>query len=138
MDLGIAPALTGIVLVEARQIPVIPLVERLGPDRLDAALAHLLQDQCAGMLCPLKVGGEGDVESVPLLLQPAAGGPGLGDAELGELRIAPAGEKLLEVPFALAVASEDEQALHQTSILFLGEWCDATESAPAGLVYRPT
>jgi hypothetical protein len=40
------------------------------------------------------------------------------DAHFGEARVLPAGEQVLQVPVALAVADEDECAVHVSSI----EW----------------
>ena len=59
-----------------------------------------------------EVGGEGDVELHAHRLQPPAGLACFLDAEIGQARVLPAGEQVLEVPFALAVAGEDEKAVH--------------------------
>jgi hypothetical protein len=54
-------------------------------------------------------GREGNVERQPLRLQLAPGFLGLGDALRGEIGILPAGEKIFQVPFALAVTHEHEK-----------------------------
>ena len=49
------------------------------------------------------------VEVVPALTEQTAGLAGLGDALIGQADVVdPAGESVLEVPLALAVAQEDE------------------------------
>ena len=50
MDLLLAPAGAGVVLVEAREIAVIALVQGLVRDGLQIRLADLFQDQLAGAL----------------------------------------------------------------------------------------
>ncbi len=47
----------------------------------------------------------------PLRLQLAAGFLGLGDALFGEVGILPAGEEVLQIPFALAVAHQHEKTV---------------------------
>ena len=59
-----------------------------------------------------EIGREGDVELNAHRLQAPAGIACFLDAEIGEARILPAGEQVLEVPFALAVAGKDEKAVH--------------------------
>ena len=118
MDLLLAPAGAGIVLVEAREIAVIALVQGLVRDGLQIRLADLFQHQLAGALGPREVGGEGDVELHAHLLQAPAGIACLLDAEIGEARILPAGEQVLQVPFALAVADEHKKAVHVSASPF--------------------
>ena len=65
-----------------------------------------------------EIGGEGDVELHAHLLQATAGIACLLDAEIGEARILPAGEQVLEVPFALAVAGKHEKAVHVSASPF--------------------
>ena len=110
MDLLLAPFLPRVVLVEARQIAVVALVQRLVADSLQVALAELVEDDAAGLLGALEGGGEGDVESQAARLEFRAGGLCLGDALLGQVDVAPAGEQVLQIPFALAVAHEHEGA----------------------------
>ena len=50
MDLLLAPFLTRIVLVEAGEIAVVALVERLVPDGFEARLARLLKHQVERLL----------------------------------------------------------------------------------------
>jgi hypothetical protein len=45
-------------------------------------------------------------------LQRLGAGLGLLDAELGQVRVLPAGEEVFQVPFALAVADKDERSGH--------------------------
>jgi len=46
-----------------------------------------------------------------LRLQPAAGFPGLGNPQFGEIGDPSSGEEVLQVPFALAVAHEHEKSI---------------------------
>ena len=63
--------------------------------------------------------GEGDVERQALRLQFAAGLLGLGNALLGEIRILPAGEQILQIPFALAVTHEHKKTVaHSQNSVF--------------------
>ena len=48
-----------------------------------------------------------------MCLQPPARLDGFLDAELGEVRVLPAREEILEVPITLAVTDEDEKAVHE-------------------------
>ena len=59
--------------------------------------------------------GEGDVEGEPLRLELAAGLARFRDALLGQADVAPAGEQVLQVPFALAVAHEHEKPVGHCS-----------------------
>jgi hypothetical protein len=56
--------------------------------------------------------GEGDVELQPARLQPLAGGARFLAALVGKPDIAPAGEQVLQVPFALPMTDEHESAWH--------------------------
>ena len=47
----------------------------------------------------------------PLRLQLAAGFLGFGDAQLGEVGILPAGEEILQVPFALAMTHQHKKTV---------------------------
>ena len=49
---------------------------------------------------------------MPCACKLLAGALGFLDALLGQVDVAPAGEEVLQVPFALAVADEDESAGH--------------------------
>ena len=49
---------------------------------------------------------------MPCGLELAPGGLRLGDADLGEVDVLPAGEQVLEVPLALAVTGEYQQTIH--------------------------
>ena len=65
MHLLLAPFLASIVLVEAREVAIVALVERLVADRFQLALADAVQNVLAGLLRPLQRRGEGDVEFEP-------------------------------------------------------------------------
>ena len=106
-----APALAGIVLVEAGKVAVVALVQRLIAEcrRSGRPISSSMRSQ--RLLRPRQGRGEGDVEGEPARLEAATGGARLLDAERGQAGVLPAREKVLEVPLALAVADEDEKAV---------------------------
>src|SRR5690606_21548614 len=106
MHLLLAPPGAGVVLVEAGKIAVVALVQRLVADGFEAALTDAVEDDGAGLLRPDERRGEGDVEAEPARLQPLAGGGRLRLPLFGQADVAPPGEQVLQVPFALAVAHE--------------------------------
>jgi hypothetical protein len=112
MDLLLAPFRAGVVLVEARQLAVVALVQRHVAMSRQGGLAKLIEDKGAGVLRALQVGGEGDIEGDPFRLELAAGGSRLLDAERRQRRVLPAREEVLQVPLALAVAAKDEKMAH--------------------------
>ena len=73
MHLLLAPFLAGVVLVQAGQIAVVALVQRLVADDRNAGLTHLAEQEIERALRALQRRGEGDVEGEPLRLQLAAG-----------------------------------------------------------------
>ena len=122
MHLLLAPFLAGVVLVQARQVAVIALVEReIFPGR-EAGLADLGKDQIERVLGARQHRGEGDVERETLRLQFAAGVFRLGNALFGEIGVLPAGEEILQIPFALAMPHEHKKTIahFQSSVLVLG------------------
>ena len=74
-------------------------------------LAHFLKHQVERVLRALQRRGVGDVEREALRLELAPGRARFGDALVGEVDIAPAGEQVVQVPFALAVAHEHEKTV---------------------------
>ncbi len=62
-----------------------------------------------------QIGGEGAIEAHAACLQKTAGRVRFLDPFLGEIRVFPAGEEILQIPFALAVPHEDEKTLHGSS-----------------------
>src|SRR6266581_4910952 len=68
--------------------------------------------------CAQKHRRERDFERQPLRLQLAAGIDGLGNAFLGEIGILPAGEEILQIPFALAVTYQHEKTIAHSIIPF--------------------
>jgi hypothetical protein len=69
MDLLLAPLGAGVILVEAGEIAVIALVQRLVVDRLEIGLADAVEDDLAGLFGALQDRGEGDVEGDAVILQ---------------------------------------------------------------------
>jgi hypothetical protein len=106
VHLLLAPALAGVVLVETDEIAVIALVERLIFQYRNATLAELVQHDVERALRADQRRREGKVEAQPLRLELAAGGAGLGDSLLAQIDVAPAGEQVLQIPFALAMAHQ--------------------------------
>ena len=76
MHLLLAPFGAGVVLVEAGEVAIVALVERLVADRLEVALADRVEDVLAGDLRPRQRRGEGDVELDAALGELAAGALG--------------------------------------------------------------
>ena len=110
--LVLAPFLAGVILVEAGEIAVVAFVEREIFRRSASPVWPISSSIRSSVCCGARqVRGEGDVERQPLRLQLAAGLLGLGDALLGEVRILPAGEQVLQIPFALAVTHEHEKTI---------------------------
>jgi hypothetical protein len=75
VDLLLAPFLAGVILVEAGEIAIVTLVERLVADHLEIGLADAVEhDQVQRVLGADQVGGEGDIELEAVILQrPGAG-----------------------------------------------------------------
>ena len=96
-------------LLRPDEVAVVALVERLVLEHRQFALAQLGQHQIERALRALERRGEGDVEGEPLRLELAAGLARFLDALLGQADVAPAGEQVLQVPVALAVAHEHEK-----------------------------
>jgi hypothetical protein len=118
MDLLLAPFLARVVLVEARQVAVVALVQRLVALDRHGFLPELVEHQVEGALGALQYRCEGDAECEAFRLQPLAGGPRLADSLLRQVDVAPAGEEVQFVPFALAVTDEYEQSVHVSSQSF--------------------
>ena len=109
MHLLLAPFFPGLVFVEAGEIAVVALVERLILEHGNIFLFHFLEHQIKRTLRAHERRGEGNIEAQPLRLKPAAGGARLADAVLGQIDVAPAGEQIFQIPLALAVAHEHEK-----------------------------
>ena len=108
MELRTPDSAPKLLLVEARQRAVVPLVQ--SPRALDGQpeLVELLEDDLRGEDRARQERRKHAVEAEALGLQQPPAGPGLLDAFRGESHVHPAGEAVLEVPRALAVADEDE------------------------------
>lgn len=115
MHLLFAPLLACVVLVEARQVAVVALVERLVADRFERGLADGIEHQLAGALGADKIRGEGDIELDAVVGKCLAAGLGFLDAEFRQVWITPAGEQVLQVPVALAMPDKDESTAHVES-----------------------
>ena len=134
MDLLLAPLLAGVILVEADEVAVVALVQRLVPGDRKAGLADLGERQVERALGADERRGEAHIEGEALGLELLPGGLGLVDALLAQVRIVPTGEKVLEVPFALSVADEHQQAVHvvSPSILLVSDGDRGDDRPPGG------
>ena len=74
--------------------------------------AELFEDQVERMLCPPQRRGVEHRRHIAGGLELLSRLARLFDALLGEVRVAPAGEQILEVPLALPVAHEDQRSGH--------------------------
>jgi hypothetical protein len=113
----LSPFLSRIVLVEAGQIAIVAFVQRLVAQGLQSGLPHLAEQDVERALRALQCRGEGDVEGKPLRLELAAGLMGFLHALLGEVDIAPAGEQVFQIPFALAMPHEYEKTVRHCRLL---------------------
>jgi hypothetical protein len=111
MHLLLAPSLAGVILVEAREIAIVALVERHIHLDGDVGLAKFRQHQFECVLRTAQHRSEGDIERQPLRLQFAAGFICFGDPLRGEIGVLPAGEQVLQVPFALAVTHQHKETV---------------------------
>ena len=106
-----APFRPRVVLVEADEVAVIALVERLILEHRNARLPDLLEHQVERMLRANECRGEGDIEADVLRLELAPGGARFPDTVVGEADVTPAGEEVFQIPLALAVTHEHENSL---------------------------
>jgi hypothetical protein len=107
-----APLGARIVLVEAAEIAIVAFIERDVPDDREIEDAHFLEHQVQRVLGAAQSRGVVEIGHDALGLECLAGGAGLADALFGQVRIAPAGEEILEVPLAFAMAHEDQGTGH--------------------------
>src|SRR5665811_1372068 len=120
VHLLLAPFLARVVLVETDQLAVVALIERLVLEHGNFGLAQFLQHEVERALRADERGGEGNVELDAQAFKLAAGLARLGDALVGQVDIAPAGEQVLQVPVALAVTHEHEKTVgHFTALSLL-------------------
>ena len=85
------------------------LVEPPVPVHRDPQPAHLLQRQVQGPDGPGQHGGVGHVHAEARLGEERSGRAGLLFPLSGQIHVPPAGEAVLEVPLALAVAEQHER-----------------------------
>jgi hypothetical protein len=105
------PFLARVILVEANQIAVVPLIERLILENGNIRLPQLFQHQRERALCADQRRRERHIEMQPLRLELLSGRMRFGDSLLAQVDISPPGEKILEIPFALPVANENKQMI---------------------------
>ena len=112
-DLRLAPFLAGFVFVQSRKLTVVALIQgRIAHDR-NVGLIKLGEDDVERVLGALQDAGECDVELRTVIADHAAGDASFNHAFLGQVRIAPPGEQIEPVPFALSVAHEHENIVCQ-------------------------
>lgn len=107
VDLLLAELLAGLVLIQAGEVAVVALVERLITRDGDGG-AEFVQHDIAGCRGALQHGAEGGLRGEACGFEALAGGGGFLSSLLGEREIRPAGELVAFVAFGLAVAGEDE------------------------------
>jgi hypothetical protein len=104
-------------LVEALQGSVMALVQAPRAVHGQPHLAHAVQGQMAGHDRAGEKRGVSHVEIQPGFGHGDAGLGGFGQALVGQGHIVPAGEEVLLIPRALAVAEDDEGAGHATNLV---------------------
>jgi hypothetical protein len=92
VHLLLAPALAGIILVEAGEIAVIALVQSLVADGLQLLLAEHVQNDAERVLGSLERARKGDVEAQALCFQQLCAAARFGHSLFREVRVLPAGE----------------------------------------------
>src|SRR5208283_2742203 len=114
-----APFHPRIVLVEADEVAIVALVERLILEHRNARLPDLLEHEVERMLRANERRGEGDIEADILRIELAPGGARFLDTVVGEANVTPTGEEVFQIPVALAVPYEHENSLtHSPSFCF--------------------
>ena len=106
----VAPFLSGVVLVEAAQIPIVAFIQGRVPADWQIRLPEFVEHQLHRFFGARENGGKASVEGKAHGLEAPAGGLGFGDALFGQVGISPAGEKVFQIPLALAVTDEDKKA----------------------------
>src|SRR5262245_10481961 len=137
MHLLSAPLLARVVLVEARELAVVALVERLVLEHRNRFLPEFVEHEVEGALRALEGRRERHVELQALALELASGGARLVDAALGEIDIAPAGEQVLLVPLAFAMAHEDEKMFSHCAVPQVPGCQKSVRPSTSAIEYRP-
>ena len=127
MNLLLAPSLASVVLVETGKVAVVSLVQCEVFLGRKPGLTDLGKHQVERMLRALQDRREGDVEFQPLRLQLAAGVHCFCDPLLGQVRILPTGEEVLQVPFALAVPHQHKKAIAHCNMSISVRFLDVAE-----------
>ena len=102
--------LDGLRLVEPLQRAIVPLVQAPAALHRDPHAVHFVLNQPERTNRALQDRGVGDVDGDAFAQQFLACLARLGDALRGQIDVGPAGEEVVDVPRALAVANEDEFA----------------------------
>ncbi len=87
-------------------------IKRAVPHRRDIGLAQFVEDELKRMLGAQQRRGEGGAEEQVALAQLLAGAPRLINAKRRQIWVLPPREKILGVPFALAVTDKYECSIH--------------------------
>src|SRR6202012_1952848 len=111
VHLLLAPLLARIVLVQSDKIAVVALVEGLIPFLRQAGQPHFGQRECKRALGADQGRGEDEIEGKSLRLHAAPGFLGFLDSGRAQIHVPPSREQVLEVPFALAMAQQDEKTI---------------------------
>lgn len=121
LDLGFAVLFGGFGLVQSLQRAVVTFVQAPVLDDRNPFFVHFFEDVIASVDCALQVRRVSDIEGEAFFLQQLAAELCFLVTGFGKIGIAPAGEKILEVPFGFAVADQDEFVAH---VVFLSIWFD--------------
>ena len=107
-DLGLAMRRRRLGLVQARQAAVVALIQAPVVDDRNISQTGGVEGQGPRARRPLQHRGEHDRRPEACCSDLFAGAPGLGLALSGEVNVNPAGEPVVEIPLALAMAEQDQ------------------------------
>src|SRR5262245_53937567 len=108
LHLGFAKLASRLRLVQPLKRSVMAFIEPPGADDGEPHQVHRVEHDPQGSDGSLQDGGEGEVEGEALLAAHLPSGSGLLPALLRQIHVGPAGEAVLAIPGALAVAQKDE------------------------------
>src|ERR1700731_1385408 len=122
VHLFVAPSPDCIVFIEAAKHAIIALVEGSIALGLEIRRAEFGENQLQSMPRADEIGREGAIEGKSVRLEAFPGRACLRHALASEIWVFPTSEKVLEVPIALAVAHEHENAIHVSTLLDVCVW----------------
>ena len=117
LDLRFAMLRGGFRLVQPLQPSIVPLVQPPGFLDRNPQHVHFVERNPQRPDRTLQHRGVGDIKDEPLRLQLAAGVARLFLTLLGEIDVAPAGEEVFQIPFALTVPHQHEKTFAHSKLL---------------------